>query len=565
MFCDNTNIELFYMDIMSNLKKIIPIQKDIQNQLSRLTFALNIMGQTIYEWDTETGEISWSENASEVTGISNIGDVDNLDDFLKIVYEEDRWSVAASKEDLLNYSSNFELDYRIVSDKGKLETIKDSGLAITGKSGRIEKIIGMISVAEVGDDEVESSQFSTISKWFLHKLEEIIKQCRTNKTTSVFMILSIRNYGMIGNGYGYKNLEVTLRALREKILHILPAGSLIERIHRDQFGIIIKSCPPAEASEIALMINNKIQSFAKKYPETPLHIMSAIGSVTIPYNTESAVDALNKAYLALEKAGNHSYSNYDYTADDEKSRNQMELANYLREAIDKQKLRLAFQPIINSKTGEIAHYECLLRFISDDGTLTSAGLFIPVAEQMGLIDVVDELVLDMVVEELKNDKNISLAFNVSNLTTENQDWFNKLKGYIEENPEIAERMVVEITETAAQDHLDKTAFFVASVQGLGCKIALDDFGSGYTSFQQLKTLSVDIVKIDGSFVLGLDDSPSDRLFIKTLMEFINGFDLEAVAECIETGAVAKILMEMGVHYMQGYFFGKPEATRQTWK
>ena len=123
------------------------------------------------------------------------------------------------------------------------------------------------------------------------------------------------------------------------------------------------------------------------------------------------------------------------------------------------------------------------------------------------------------------------------------------------------RLIVEITETATQLDMRRTAYFVATIQSLGGLVALDDFGSGYTSFRQLKSLSVDMVKIDGAFVRDLVDNADNRFFVKTLLDFTNGFGLKAVAEFVETGEIAKMLMELGVEYMQGYYFGKPENVR----
>jgi len=167
----------------------------------------------------------------------------------------------------------------------------------------------------------------------------------------------------------------------------------------------------------------------------------------------------------------------------------------------------------------------------------------------------------MVVDELRNAPDVTLAFNVSNLTTENGVWLDTLTNLLKETPEIASRLIVEITETAVLRDLRRTAYFVASIQSMGCQVALDDFGSGYTSFRQLKALSVDMVKIDGVFIKDLAQSSDNRFFVKTLLDFAQGFGLQTVAEFVETGEVTKVLMEMGVDLMQGYYFGKPNNHR----
>jgi EAL domain-containing protein (putative c-di-GMP-specific phosphodiesterase class I) len=182
---------------------------------------------------------------------------------------------------------------------------------------------------------------------------------------------------------------------------------------------------------------------------------------------------------------------------------------------------------------------------------------------MGLIDIIDTMVMEMVIEELRRAPDVTLAFNVSNMTTENPVWLERMGELVKETPEIASRLIVEITETAIHRDLRRTAFFVASIQSMGCQVALDDFGSGYTSFRQLKALSVDIVKIDGVFIKDLAQNADNRFFVKTLLDFAQGFGLKTVAEFVETGEITKVLMEMGVDYMQGYYFGKP-ANHRVW-
>ncbi len=127
-------------------------------------------------------------------------------------------------------------------------------------------------------------------------------------------------------------------------------------------------------------------------------------------------------------------------------------------------------------------------------------------------------------------------------------------------PDIAERMVIEITETAGLEDLEACCRFVSTLRDLGCEIALDDFGAGYTSFRHLKQLAVNKVKIDGSFVRKIGENPENLVFIRTLIDLARTFGLETVAECVETEEEADLLLNEGIHYMQGYAFGNPDLT-----
>lgn len=400
---------------------------------------------------------------------------------------------------------------------------------------------------------------------FVELLEKNIQKVIADHNSGALMVVSITNLAMIINAYGHDTSEIVMHDLLRKIEAILNPGDVACRLQRDQIGIIANESYPEDTETLATRIHNIIQNFGRDHFATvSLYIMGAIGSVNFPNDTASAHDALDKAYVAVNSLQSTPHRTYETTRPEaDLCRQQMGLANYLFKAYKEKRLRLAYQPIINSKTGKATHHEALLRLVNQSGKISSAGPLIPVAEKMGLIDLIDTMVMEMVIDELRRSPDIHLAFNVSNMTTEDPVWLDHLARLLRETPEIAPRLIVEITETAVLRDLRRTAFFVASIQSMGCQVALDDFGSGYTSFRQLKALSVDIVKIDGVFIKDLAQSADNRFFVKTLLDFAQGFGLTTVAEFVENGEITKILMDMGVDYMQGYYFSKP-LNHRTW-
>lgn len=394
---------------------------------------------------------------------------------------------------------------------------------------------------------------------FLDTLENAIQKVISEHSSGSLLVVSISNLAMIINAYGHDTSEIVMHDLMRKIEAILPSGASVQRLQRDQIGIIITGSYPEDTGIVASRIHSIVQNFGRdNFATVSLYIIGTIGSVNFPLESASAQDALDKAYVAVHSMNSAPHRTFDMTRSEaDQCRQQMGLANYLFKAYKEKRLRLAYQPIIDSRTGKAAHYEALLRLVGQSGKISSAGPLIPVAEKMGLIDIIDTMVMELVIAELRLCPDVSLAFNVSNLTTEDAIWLEHLGRLLKETPEIAPRLIVEITETAALRDLRRTAYFVASLQSMGCQVALDDFGSGYTSFRQLKALSVDMVKIDGVFIKDLAQSADNRFFVKTLMDFAQGFGLQTVAEFVENGEITKILMEMGVDYMQGYYFGKP--------
>lgn len=398
---------------------------------------------------------------------------------------------------------------------------------------------------------------------FINGLDDAIQAALSSHSEGSFLLVTLSNLAMIVSAYGHDAAERVVAEIQERIASIIQAGSFVQRIGRDQFGIVLVNSFAEDTLRMAARIHSIIQNFGREHVETvALHVIAELGSVNFPQQATHAFEALDNAYVALHSMQTSPLKTYEQTKDEaDICRQHMGLASYLFKAYTESRLRLAYQPVVDAKTGQVVHYEALLRMVGPTGTISTAGALIPIAEKMGMIDLIDNMVLDMVVRELRHSPEVTLAFNVSNLTTDNQLWLDRITDYLKETPEIAARLIVEITETAVQRDLRRTAYFVASLQAMGCSVALDDFGSGYTSFRQLKTLSVDMVKIDGVFVKDLATNSDNRFFVKMLLDFSQAFGLTTVAEFVETGDVAKVLMEMGCDQLQGYYFGKPQNHR----
>tara|TARA_B100001123_G_scaffold406497_1_gene497818 strand:+ start:862 stop:2214 length:1353 start_codon:yes stop_codon:yes gene_type:complete len=376
------------------------------------------------------------------------------------------------------------------------------------------------------------------------------------------VILRVNNMPMILRAAGAPASEEVMQKIYDQVSTIIGVEDEVFRVQRDELGVILNHAGESEVDYLAGRMLSAIKDLTFNSNISAIHCFCSVATVCFPTQAKNVEEALSMAYLATHDHTISDQAIRKYDASEEIAawhRQEMSLANYLHKAIEENRLLLAYQPIINSKDGSLAHVEALLRIRSDDGKISSAGALIPIAERMGLIDIIDERVLKMVVKELRRDPTTNIAFNISNLTTHNAQWMHLFCELMTETPEIAERLIVEITETAAHRDLQHTAVFVAEIQSFGCQVALDDFGSGYTSFRQLKTLSVDMVKIDGSFVKDLVDSADNRFFVKTLLDFTNAFGLRSVAEFVENGEIAKMLMELGVEMLQGYYFGMPEV------
>jgi EAL domain-containing protein (putative c-di-GMP-specific phosphodiesterase class I) len=272
-------------------------------------------------------------------------------------------------------------------------------------------------------------------------------------------------------------------------------------------------------------------------------------------------EAMLRAEQALERArvnGRDGFAAYAQSPQRETARlRQMNIADEVVLALKANRIRLAYQPIIDARTRKPSHHECLLRLLRADGQEVTAGHFVPATEQMGIVHLVDRFALEEAVDQLKQHDDIHLAVNVSGTAALDPVWLQGFVDHIRDNRDVADRLIVELTETASLHRFEDNARFVSQLRELGVRVAIDDFGAGYTSFRNLQMMHVDLVKIDGSYIKDLAANPENQVFVRTLTALAKNFHMSVVAEWVGSEEDAVLLESFGVDYFQGFYFGAP--------
>lgn len=545
---------------------------DMQEDIAQM--ALTSADTVLYQWDIDSGSLTFSHNVKDVFPFA--GHLpDEMKAWKKLIDPRDRRQWQEESQQWMHEAGTYELRYRLTPEGQEPVWVKHNAMHQQGQS----VIIGAMTFHCTPPNRSNARVFSKVNSAtrsaeqsytadtmnagdFICQLQHYMDEHDADAEQASVVVLHVKNLSLVTHAFGHSASEKVMQELYDYLPSVLPVGTAFYRIHHNQLGFIIPQCDARKVGTIVQQLGEAVEEYGMRSSVGAIHLFGVCGLSSFGAEDCEAAVVVDKAFTDLHRHPGVLNAVLAQNPEDRMmARQQMGLANYLAAALREDKLKLAFQPIISTKTGEVGHYEALLRLIDDNGNVSSAGALIPVAERMGLIDMVDRKVLEMVVAELETDASVRMALNVSNLTTENPEWLAHCQKLLRDKPEVASRLIVEITETAAHRDIRRTAYFVAMVQELGCQVALDDFGSGYTSFRQLKTLSVDMVKIDGEFIRDLCDNADNRFFVKTLLEFTELFGLTSVAEFVENGETAKLLMELGVDYLQGYYFGKPENQR----
>ncbi len=346
---------------------------------------------------------------------------------------------------------------------------------------------------------------------------------------------------------------------------LVPAPVLAARLGGDDFACVFPSLSPADAIVLARGLNQALARLREGTdPRTTRRLSASVGVVAYPEQGVHADVLLGNADIALFQARAKGHGSWHlYNADDpykEVVSRRSHWRGEIEQALEEDRFVMHYQPILHIQTGHIGHYEALLRMRNRDGSLVPPGMFIDVAESSGLIRRIDRWVLEAVVRfAAAQDGNVKLALNLSSRSFDDDSAFEALDNLLRQHGVAGDRLLLEITETAALANMRGAVRIMGKFSGLGCAFGLDDFGVGYSSFQYLKELPVDFVKIDGSFIKSLTHNADDEVFVQALCDAVHGFNKTVVAEFVEDQATLDLLREIGVDYAQGYLIGRPEA------
>jgi diguanylate cyclase (GGDEF)-like protein len=396
-------------------------------------------------------------------------------------------------------------------------------------------------------------------------LDHALSYCQRYDIPAAYFTVGIDKLTLVNQAFGHEVADAVIVAIGQRLDRCMRASDVIGRVGGDRFGIVLGHCREDDMGAIAEKILDVARNTAVHTTAGPIHVTVSIGAVAIPSGAQTATDAMTKADIALQKAkslGRNCAEIYKASEAEARGRREnMVIVEQVQNALRNGRLTFAYQPVVDARTGRCAYHESLIRMIQPDGEVVAAARFMPAVEELGIVRHVDRFAFDLAVRELTEHPDAHLAVNVSGLTTTDLAWRRNAVASLRGHPDVARRLIVEITETAGLDDIEECCRFVATLRELGCRVALDDFGAGYTSFRHLKMLAVDMVKIDGSFVRDIASNPDNRVFVRSLLDLARNFNLDTVAECVETDEDARILAEEGVHYLQGYAFGRPLLDR----
>ena len=534
-------------------------------------------GETTYAWDIHSDALSWGVSAPAILH-RPAQTLSTGKQFAGLLHSE---NLISRYDAVINSTGEdhgdgvpFHIEYQLKGDPAANLPpmwIEDRGRWFADRNGRPCRAVGVLR--PVTDRHTRDQKLSELSHTdpltgmmnrarLDEALEEAIGEARSNEVTCAFAVATIRNLSVVNEAYGFEVADEVIAALAERLRAVMRTGDGIARYSGSKFGFILNNCSGAELPVAIERFLNVARDSVIETSHGPVWALLSVGAVLLPIHADTSVSARALAEEALSAALRLSSDSFVVHMPSE-TVNAARMLNTrcaaeIVECLKTHRFQLAFQPLVNAKTGEVACHEALLRMRDASGEVVTAGHLVPVAERLGLIRLVDRAVVQLALETLHRHSDAFLSINLSATTSNDPRWNAQIIDMIQMAGDVASRLTVEITETTALTDLTAALTFLEKLRGTGCCVAIDDFGAGFTSFRNLRDLPVDIIKLDGSYCRNLAKDTENLYFARTLIEMAHHFGIRTVAEWVETEADAQILRSLGVDFLQGNHMGIPD-------
>lgn len=407
---------------------------------------------------------------------------------------------------------------------------------------------------------------------FEAELERVIEVARAHDEHAALLVLDLDGFKSVNDRFGHSVGDDLVTHVGGLLRRSVRKLDFIARLGGDEFAIILRDCKLKQATDIAEKVLDAIRTRGVVVtPQGTARVTTSIGIAQFQPGCNSSADELavsaDHAMYEAKAEGRNTYS--VYSPDKSRPGGVEERDSWfsrLRRALEEDRFVLFAQPIVPIYSAGLPRYELLIRMLDESGELIPPGAFLLNAERYDLIGEIDRWVLKQSITLLHRHatvgNDISVSVNLSGKTMNDLELAGDLREMLKDNPIPAGRLVVEVTETAAIVNIERARELSQQLREMGCLFALDDFGSGFSSFYYLKHLAFDYLKIDGEFIVNLVNTATDQLLVKAVVDIARGLGTQTVAEFVGDDQTVELLRQLGVDYGQGYHLGRPAPVHE---
>ncbi len=537
----------------------IPVDESVLDPRS----LLSSLGEVVYTWEIDTDQLHWGPNVKDVLKDAPAGCMAKGLAFARLVepgsgrsrYDAVMDSGAADIGDGVPYHTRY-----AVNLNGRKMWADDNGRWFAGADGRAARARGVLRIERPVRDEELGNQDHELSDriTLVQSLEAAMAEQLPAGRAVVVLVAAIDELTRLNDDFGHEATDEIIGVAQDRLRSVMRRRDRLVRYSGNRFAITLVGCPPDQVIPAARRFARAVAASAIETTRGIALIRLRTGAGHAPTLTRNAGALLAAAEVALNTA-KLTAANDAVIAQPSDLRSARKSARSLDfeavDALNARRVHLARQPIVLARSRELSFHEALVRVVRADGVVIPPAELLPVLERRGLVRLIDHRVLELAFEGLVQEPQTRLSVNVSPQSMRDPEWLETFVALTRMHKGTAERIVVEITETATIDDTVATRRILDTIKGQGARVAIDDFGAGHTSLKHLRQFPIDILKMDGAFTQSLQRSPDDRFFVRTLIDLAQHLEVETVAEWVDDPVTADMLADWGITYLQGNLTG----------
>ncbi len=530
------------------------------------------LGEATYSWNIDTDHVTWSVDAAQIFGVRDLSPLSTGTVFATLV---DQASPTSRHAEIFESEGrdpgtgvNFSARYLLNPAPGTRFWIEDNGRWFANEAGRPRLVHGVCrrvlaptseEMALITKRHYDPATGALTRADFCNALAHAIESTAKDTRGLVLLMVAINDLAQLNRQYGYHIGDEVIAAIVRRLRGMIRRRDTLGRYATNKIGLILAPSLADHMDFVANRLASGVRSLPIETSAGTISVSVHVGGVAVPHEAKTTMEALHACEEALTDAGERGDTTFiAYSSDpdvaSQRSTNR-ESTDLVLSALNERRIRLAFQPIVLSQSGDVVMYESLVRMVTPEGQWLGASQIVPVAERLGFLHLVDHRVMELAIETLRERPEITLTFNVGVDTALHHDWMAAFRAQIALDRSVAARLIVEITETSLIEDINAARRLIEGIKECGARVAIDDFGAGHTSFRNMRLLPIDILKIDGTFIKNLARSADDRFFVQTLLQLARHLKIETVAEWVQDEETAALLTSWRVEYLQGDFLG----------
>jgi diguanylate cyclase (GGDEF)-like protein/PAS domain S-box-containing protein len=580
---DEAGTPLYWLGLMLDVTELVSTQvglREVQEQYGALVEQIPAI---VY---VDVADESWlttyvSPQIEAILGVTPEAYRDDPDLWASMLHPDDQERAIEAYERGRASGHPFAFEYRLVGPDGRVVWFQDSALVLPGTDGRPALIQGvMLDITERKEAEDRLAYLAyhdhltdmPNKAMFDELLELALARGRRNERGVAVLALDVDNFKLVNDSLGHEAGDRLIRQLADRLREDTREMDLVARQGGDEFLMLLadvdRSSPLADADGVEIAAESVAhrvqQALAAPFTVdgTELYITASVGIALWPRDGEDAGELLRNADAAMFRAkttGPGHFMFHEREGTDALSK--LSLSTRLRKAVEERAWQLHYQPLVDLHDGSMFGVEALIRWPDPNGGLVPPGEFIPLAEEMGLIDSIGE----WVVEELcrqdaiwrANGLELEIGFNLSPRQLAQADPVERMAAIVVASGMEPSRVTVEITESTAMHDPDRIIELLRGFKDRGFRLAIDDFGTGYSSLARLRYMPVDVLKIDRSFIRDVHADAQSASMVSAVIALANNLGMHPLAEGIETEDEWVFLADRGCPFGQGYLFSRP--------